>query len=111
MSEIDLIDYLPEELHEYYNKIQNLFPVCLKCQKPVFIKNIIDNKVVKIKIDCEYCQNNQVLTTEEYINQLFSNLSNLDLKSHFMHKYVPLSFSKKQAFSSGWVKQVGLILN
>ena len=83
MSEIDLIDYLPEELHEYYNKIQNLFPVCLKCQKPVFIKNIIDNKVVKIKIDCEYCQNNQVLTTEEYINQLFSLLpENFNCANH-----------------------------
>ena len=83
MSEIDLIDYIPNELHDYYNKIQNLFPVCLKCQKPVFIKNIMDNKVVKIKIDCEYCQNYQVLTTEEYINQLLSLLpENFNCANH-----------------------------
>ena len=74
MSEINLLEYIPEELHEYYNKIQNLFPVCLKCQKPVFIKNTMDNKIVKIKIDCEYCQHSQLLTTEEYINQLNSLL-------------------------------------
>ena len=83
MSEIDLIDYIPNELHDYYNKIQNLFPVCLKCQKPVFIKNIMDNKVVKIKIDCEYCQNYQVLTTEEYINQILSLLpENFNCANH-----------------------------
>ena len=74
MSELNLLEYIPEELHEYYNSIQNLFPVCLKCQKPVFIKNIMDNKTVKIKIDCEYCQNSQSLTIEEYINQLNSLL-------------------------------------
>ena len=74
MSEINLLEYIPEELHEYYNKIHNLFPVCLKCQKPVFIKNTMDNKIVKIKIDCEYCQHSQLLTTEEYINQLNSLL-------------------------------------
>ena len=74
MSELNLFEYIPDELHEYYNKIQNLFPVCLKCQKPVFIKNIMDNKEVKIKIDCEYCQNSQMLTIDEYINQLNSLL-------------------------------------
>ena len=56
MSEINLLDFIPEDLNKFYDTIQNIFPVCLKCQKPVFIQNIIDNKVVKIKIDCEYCQ-------------------------------------------------------
>ena len=64
------MDYIPEDLNEFYEKIQNVFPVCLKCQKPVFIQNIIDNKVVKIKIDCEYCKDSQKLTTEEYIDKL-----------------------------------------
>ena len=70
MSELNLTDYIPDDLKEFYKNIQNLFPVCLKCQKPVFIQNIMDNKVVKVKIDCEYCQNSQSLTIEDYINQL-----------------------------------------
>ena len=74
MSEFNLLDYIPDDLVEFYNKIQNLFPVCLKCQKPVFIQNIMDNKIVKIKIDCEYCQDSQKLTTEEYIDKLNSLL-------------------------------------
>ena len=74
MSEFNLLDFIPDDLVGFYNKIQNLFPVCLKCQKPVFIQNIMDNKVVKIKIDCEYCQDSQKLTTEEYIDKLNSLL-------------------------------------
>ena len=74
MSELNLFDYIREELHDYYKSIQNLFPVCLKCSKPVFIKNIMDNKIVKIKIDCEYCQNSQSLTLDEYIEKLNSLL-------------------------------------
>ena len=70
MSEINLLDFIPEDLNKFYDTIQNIFPVCLKCQKPVFIQNIIDNKLVKIKIDCEYCQDSQKLTTEEYIDKL-----------------------------------------
>ena len=71
LSENGTIIYNPKLIRQ---EIQNLFPVCLKCQKPVFIKNIMDNKEVKIKIDCEYCQNSQMLTIDEYINQLNSLL-------------------------------------
>ena len=31
MSELNLSEYIPEDLSEFYDKIQNLFPVCLKC--------------------------------------------------------------------------------
>ena len=70
MSELNLSEYIPEDVSEFYYKIQNIFPVCLKCQKPVFIQNIMDNKIVKIKIDCEYCKNSEKLTTEEYVYKL-----------------------------------------
>ena len=32
MSELDLLEFIePKDLIEFYDKIHNLFPVCLKC--------------------------------------------------------------------------------
>ena len=70
MSELNLLDYIYDDYVEFYNKIQNLFPVCLKCQKPVFLKNIIENKIVKMKIECPFCNNSEVLTLDDYIKKL-----------------------------------------
>ena len=71
MSELNLLDYIePNDLIEFYNKIQNLFPVCLKCQKPVFLKNIKEDKIVKMKIECPFCNNNETLTLNDYIKKL-----------------------------------------
>ena len=71
MSELNLLDYIePDDLVEFYNKIQNLFPVCLKCQKPVFIKNVKENKIVKMKMECPFCNNNETLALNDYIKKL-----------------------------------------
>ena len=71
MSELNLLDYIePNDLIEFYNKIQNLFPVCLKCQKPVFLKNIKEDKIVKMKIECPFCNNKETLTLNDYIKKL-----------------------------------------
>ena len=71
MSELNLLDYIkPKELVDFYSKIQNLFPVCTKCQKPVFLKNIKENKIVKIKIDCPFCNHSESLILNDYIKQL-----------------------------------------
>ena len=73
MSELNLLDYInQDELAEFYGKIQNLFPVCIKCQKPVLIKNIKEDKTVKMQIDCPFCQNSEKLILKEYINKLES---------------------------------------
>ena len=55
-----------------FYKIQNLFPVCLKCQKPVFLNNLKENKIVKVKIECPFCKNLETLTLKEYIEKLES---------------------------------------
>ena len=71
MTELNLLDYIePNDLIEFYNKIQNLFPVCLKCQKPVFLKNMKEDKIVKMKIECPFCNNNETLTLNDYIKKL-----------------------------------------
>ena len=71
MTELNLLDYIePNDLKEFYNKIQNLFPVCLKCQKPVFLKNMKEDKIVKMKIECPFCNNNETLTLNDYIKKL-----------------------------------------
>ena len=73
MSELDLLEFIePKELIEFYDKIQNLFPVCLKCQKPVLLQNIKEDKIVKMKIDCPFCQNSEKLALNEYIDKLES---------------------------------------
>ena len=72
MSELNLLDYILGDFVEFYDKIQNLFPVCLKCQKPIFLKNIKENKIVKMKIDCPFCNNSETLTLDEYIKKLES---------------------------------------
>ena len=71
MSELNLLNYIESnDLIEFYNKIQNLFPVCLKCQKPVFLKNIKEDKIVKMKIECPFCNNNETLTLNDYAKKL-----------------------------------------
>ena len=75
MSELNLLDFIIEgskELEDFYYKIQNLFPVCLKCQKPVFLNNLKENKIVKVKIECPFCKNLETLTLKEYIEKLES---------------------------------------
>lgn len=85
MSELNLLDFIePKELIDFYAKIQNLFAVCLKCQKPVLINNINDNKIVKIKIECLFCQNSETLTLKYYINKLESLIP--EKKNCEMHK-------------------------
>ena len=73
MTELNLLDYIidgEKELEDFYYKIQNLFPVCLKCQKPTFLNNLKENKIVKIKIECPFCKNLETLTLKEYIEKL-----------------------------------------
>lgn len=73
MSELDLLEFIkPKELKEFYIKIQNLFPVCLKCKKPIFLNNLKENKIVKVKIECPFCKYTDTLTLEDYINKLDS---------------------------------------
>ena len=73
MSELDLLEFIePKELIEFYDKIQNLFPVCLKCQKPILLQNIKEEKIVKVTIKCPFCQNSEKLTLNEYISKLES---------------------------------------
>ena len=73
MYELDLLEFIkPKDLIEFYEKIQNLFPVCVKCQKPVLLQNVNEEKKVKIKIECPFCQNTETLTLKEYISKLES---------------------------------------
>ena len=75
MSELNVLDFIKEgskELEDFYYKIQNLFPVCIKCQKPVFLKNLKENKILKVKIECPFCKNLETLTLKEYIEKLES---------------------------------------
>ena len=74
MSELNLLDFINDidELKEFYKKIQNLFPVCVKCQKPILLKNIKEDRMLKMLIDCPFCQNSEKLTLTDYINKLES---------------------------------------
>ena len=70
MTKLNLKDYFTEEYIEFYEKIQNLFPVCLKCQKEVFLKNIVEDKILKIKIEYPFCKNEEKLTLNDYVEKL-----------------------------------------
>lgn len=73
MSELDLLKFIePKELIEFYEKIQNLFPICIKCQKPILFQNIKEDKKVKIKIECPFCNYSEKLTLNDYITKLES---------------------------------------